>query len=139
MRRYFLFILIISAVSLRPASAGQMGAQGAGGKYCQASGGRMDCESGSSWCKKQGGSSCSPEMRGRCGKRRGDWYGASRPVATDTEARTLLRNYFAGQEYTVSDVMENKWGFEAVVFDKNGTVIDRVMIDKRSGRIRSMD
>lgn len=82
---------------------------------------------------------CTPEMRGRCGKRRGDWYGARQPVATATDARVLLQNYYAGQGYTVSEVSEKKWGFRATVFDSNGMVIDRVMIDKRSGRIRSLN
>ena len=78
-------------------------------------------------------------MRGRCGKRRGDWYGASQPVVSAVEARALLQNYFTGQEYSVSGVTEKKWGFRAEIFDKDGKMIDRVMIDKRSGRIRSLD
>lgn len=99
--------------------------------------GKMDCESGPAWCKSDDGT-CRTEMRGRCGKRRGDWYGASQPVATAGEARRLLQNYFAGQGYTVSEPAEKKWGFKAEIIDKSGKIIDRVMIDKRTGRIRSL-
>lgn len=100
--------------------------------------GKRDCDTGPAWCKSEEGA-CSPEKRGRCGKRRGDWYGARQPVTTAAEARRLLLNYFTGHEYTVSEVVEKKWGFKADVFDRDGKVIDRVMIDKRSGRIRSLD
>lgn len=92
---------------------------------------------GGLWCKS-GGATCKPDMRGRCGKRRGDWYGARQPVADVSEARELLQNYFSGQGYTISGVIEKRWGFRAGIIDKDGNVIDRVMIDKRSGRIRSL-
>jgi hypothetical protein len=94
--------------------------------------------SGPEWCKMDEGS-CSPEMRGRCGKRRGDWYGARQPVANAAEAQKLLINYFNGQGYTVSEMSEQKWGFRAVIVDKDGRTVDLVMIDKRSGRIRSLN
>ena len=94
--------------------------------------------SGPEWCKK-GNGSCIPEMRGRCGKRRGDWYGARQPVANAAEARKLLANYFNAQGYAVSEMTEKKWGFRAVIIDKDGKTVDLVMIDKRSGRIRSLN
>lgn len=100
--------------------------------------GKMDCDTAPLWCKSEDGT-CRPEMRGRCGKRRGDWYGASQPVPTAAEARRLLQNYFTGQEYTVSELIEKKWGFKAEIVDKSGKIIDRVMIDKRTGRIRSLN
>jgi hypothetical protein len=107
-------------------------------KNCRTHNEKTGCKPGPVWCEK-GDGSCSPEMRGRCGKRRGDWYGASQPVANAAEARKLLQSYFSGQEYTVSEINEKKWGFRAEIRGKNGTVIDRVMIDKRSGRIRSIE
>ena len=90
------------------------------------------------WCK-MGEGSCSPEMRGRCGKRRGDWYGARQPVANAAEAQKLLSDYYNGHGNTVSEMSEQKWGFRAVIVDKDGKTIDLVMIDKRSGRIRSLN
>lgn len=98
---------------------------------------KRDCDAPPDWCKS-GGATCKPEMRGQCGKRRGDWYGARQPVANEAEARTLLQNYFAGQGYAVSALTERRWGFKAEIVDKDGKVVDRVMIDKRSGRIRSL-
>lgn len=92
---------------------------------------------GSGWCDGAGGT-CSTENRGRCGKRRGDWYGARHPVASAEEALGLFMNYYAGQLYTISPPIEKKWGFMADILDRNGVMIDRVMIDKRSGRIRSL-
>jgi hypothetical protein len=105
---------------------------------CRKTGGNKDCNGGPGGCKNEQ-STCSPEMRGRCGKRMGDWYGARQPVSTAAEAQTQLQNYYAGQGYTVANVREKKWGFRADVLDKNGVIVDRAMIDKRSGRIRSLD
>ncbi|NTV48570.1 MAG: hypothetical protein HGB32_15820 [Geobacteraceae bacterium] len=98
---------------------------------------KRDCDAPPDWCNSDG-VTCKPEIRGQCGKRRGDWYGARKPVANEAEARTLLLNYFAGQGYTVSEITERRWGFRAEIINKDGKVVDRVMIDKRSGRIRSM-
>ncbi|MDD2540582.1 MAG: hypothetical protein PHH28_06000 [Desulfuromonadaceae bacterium] len=98
---------------------------------------KMDCDNGPTWCNKESRPyKCG--MRGRCGKRRGDWYGARQPVSNATEARNLIQNYFAGQGYTTSGVTERRWGFWAEIIDKDGKIVDRVMIDKRSGRIRSL-
>lgn len=97
-----------------------------------------DCaDEGPGWCKSRE-STCNPEMRGRCGKRRGDWYGAPQPVVSALEAQRLLQNYFEAPDYSVSGITEQKWGFRAEILDKNGKIIDKVMIDKRSGRIRSV-
>lgn len=98
---------------------------------------KADCDGARGWYRN-GDVTCRPEMRGRCGKRRGDLYGAPQPVADAAEARQLLLQYFAGQEYTVAEVTEKRWGFKAEIIDKDGKVVDRVMIDKRSGRIRSL-
>jgi len=137
------FLLCLLAAVARPAAAAPAAPAAPAevhadtAKNCRTHDRKMDCESGPDWCKK-GDGSCSPEMRGRCGKRRGDWYGARQPVHTSQEARGLLQNYFTGQAYAVSGVTENRWGFTAEIVDKSGKVIDKVMIDKRSGRIRSI-
>ena len=104
---------------------------------CPNPGGQKKCGTRPAWCRNETGQ-CNPEMRGQCGKRRGDWYGARQPVANISEARTLLLNYFAGHEYKLSEVTEKKWGFIADIQDKNGAIIDRVMVDKRFGRIRTL-
>ncbi len=138
MKSYLPSLLCLMLLTPGFAHADHVRGHAGDGENCRSHGGKMDCDAGPSWCKGEGGI-CSPEMRGRCGKRRGDWYGARKPVASATEARALLQNYFSGNEYTFSDVAEKKWGFRADVYDRNGKVVDQVLIDKRSGRIRSLD
>ncbi|QEM69219.1 hypothetical protein FO488_14330 [Geobacter sp. FeAm09] len=77
-------------------------------------------------------------MHGRCGKRRGDCYGARRPVAGAADARNQIVRYLEGQDVTVAKLVEKQWRYEADILDRQGTLVDRVMIDKRSGRIRSL-
>jgi hypothetical protein len=98
---------------------------------------KMDCYADPAWCKTDG-TTCRSEMRGRCGKRKGDWYGARQPVADASEAFVLIQNYFSGLGYSIAPIVERRWGFRAEILDKDGKVVDRVMIDKRTGRIRSL-
>jgi len=81
---------------------------------------------------------CNLEKRGWCGKRKGDWYGARRPVTSLEDARKQLAKYFSGRQMTVAEVADRPWRFEADVLDNCGKIVDRVMIDKRSGRVRSI-
>lgn len=135
MKLLLLLSLLLFATGFTPESqaAESVGEAGA----CQNHGGKAGCDGVRGWYRN-GDVTCRPEMRGRCGKRRGDLYGARQPVTDATEARKLLLQYFAGQEYTVSEVTDRRWGFKAEIIDKDGKVVDRVMIDKRSGRIRSL-
>ena len=137
MKLFLPLMLCLLLMAAQPGGAAQSVGNAVEVKSGRTHSGKMDCDTGPAWCKGEG-VSCTPEMRGRCGKRRGDWYGARQPVATAAEARELLRSYFAGREYTLSEVSEKKWGFRADILDRNGSVIDRVMIDKRFGRIRSL-
>lgn len=134
MKRYLLLLSYLLLLAVQPVAAAQSDETA----HCPAPGAKADCDSGTAWCRN-GEKPCRPEMRGRCGKRRGDWYGASQPVTGVAEARKLLDHFFSGQDYTISGVVEKKWGFKADILDKDGTVVDRVMIDKRSGRIRSIN
>lgn len=95
------------------------------------------CSKDKFWClgKDQ---ECRPDHQGRCGKRKGDWYGARRAVASAKDARALFSAYFAGQDVIISDINEKPWRFEADVKNRSGVVVDRVIVDKRSGRIRSI-
>jgi len=89
-------------------------------------------------CKTTSSEQCNIVKRGWCGKRKGDGYGARRPVSSVSDAFEQLTKYFSGQEMVVSDVTEKQWRFEADLLDSSGKVVDRVMIDKRSGRVRSI-
>lgn len=95
------------------------------------------CGTGGEWCRS-GGKECRSGGHGNCGKRRGDWYGARRAVSSPEDARSHLAAYFTGRNVTISDIREKQWRFEADVKSQNGEVVDRVIIDKRSGRVRSI-
>ena len=96
-----------------------------------------NCAKDREWCRNRGGE-CRPDHQRRCGKRRGDWYGARREVRSAEDATRLFSAYFAGQDVTISDIIEKPWRFEADVKNNSGETVDRVIIDKRSGRIRSI-
>lgn len=96
-----------------------------------------DCAKDREWCRSVG-KECRPEHQRRCGKRKGDWYGARRAVPSAEDARGLFVAYFGGQDVTISDINEKPWRFEADVKDRSGNLVDRVIVDKRSGRVRSI-
>jgi len=130
-------LLCMLLLEAGPVLASQVTENSGEARICRLNNDKMDCASEAAWCNSEE-TTCRPEMRGRCGKRQGDWYGARQPVADVSEALALLQNYFSGRGYTVSGITEKRWGFRAEIIDKNGKVVDRVMIDKRSGRIRSL-
>ncbi len=59
-------------------------------------------------------------------------------VRTVEEAEDILQNYFTGKEVTIGRIREKKLYFEADILDKNNKKVDSVIIDKRTGRIRSI-
>lgn len=135
--KYIVWFLAIALLSVAPSFAATAG-NGSAEHGCESDAMNKECESGPGWCKK-GDGECRSGKRGSCGKRRGDWYGARQPVATVAQAQQLLEQYYAGQEYRVTRVAEQKWGYTAELRDKNGSLIDTVLINKRSGRVRSLN
>ena len=75
---------------------------------------------------------------GYCRGPRWGWYGAKSPVKTAEDARKLLKKYFEGEDVAIGAVNEREWYFEAEIKDKSNKVVDVVIIDKRTGRIRSI-
>ncbi len=66
-------------------------------------------------------------------------YGARKIVTTAEEAKKILQDYFSSYEgIKISNIKERKWFFEAEIKDKNNNIIDKVIVDKRTGRIRSI-
>ena len=67
-------------------------------------------------------------------------YGVRNPVTTAEQAKQVIDLYLAGtgQELTVGNIIEKNWYFEAEILGPNKTVVDKVIVDKRSGRIRSI-
>lgn len=74
------------------------------------------------------------------GRRWGGPYGARQPVRTLDEARQVIERYFAARQkdVTVGKIEERKWFFLAEILDKDGALVDETLVDKRTGRIRSI-
>lgn len=67
------------------------------------------------------------------------WYGERKTVRTQTEAKEILMKYFSSVEgVKIDNIREKERFFEAEIRDKKNNVIDVVIIDKRTGRIRSI-
>ncbi len=67
-------------------------------------------------------------------------YGMRKPVRTADEAKQVVERYFSssGQAVHCGKVEEKDLYFEAEILDHNGTLIDKAIVDKRNGRIRSI-
>jgi len=65
-------------------------------------------------------------------------YGERKIVRTDIEARNMLQKYFSQHKVTIGEIKGRDGFFEAEIRDRNNVVVDRVIIDKRTGRIRSI-
>lgn len=86
---------------------------------------------GMGWCRKNHGSGCD--------KRFGACYGARQPVKNIEEARKQLEAYYADRkDVVIGGIEERRWGYEAQLLDSNNKLIDRVMIHRQTGRIRSI-
>lgn len=67
------------------------------------------------------------------------WYGAPREVKNQVEAREIIEQFFL--QYSgvrVVRIRENIHFYVAEIVNSNGALVDLVLIDKRTGRIRSM-
>ncbi len=74
------------------------------------------------------------------GPRWGRPYGARRPVASPDEAKQVIETFFSsrGQTVTTGKVEERQWYYEVEVLDASGAIMDKVIVDKRTGRLRSI-
>ena len=73
----------------------------------------------------------------------GPWsrpYGAPKAVKTQGEAKQLIESYYSGcgQHMRCGKIEERDWYFEANMLNQDGSLMDKVIIDKRTGRIRSI-
>ena len=66
------------------------------------------------------------------------WYGAKISVKTAEEAKKILQEYFSKDDVKIGQITEKRWFFKAEILGKNNALIDIVIIDKRTGRIRSI-
>lgn len=75
---------------------------------------------------------------GYCRNRKQGWYGGRHEVRGVDEASALLREYFASSRVKVGSLKERETYFEAEIVNPRGITVDRVIVDKRTGRIRSI-
>ncbi len=75
---------------------------------------------------------------GPYGGSQGGTYGEKQQVTTRDEAKRLLKDYFSQKNVTIGEIREKQYYFEADIMDAKGKVIDKVIVDKRTGRIRSI-
>ena len=67
------------------------------------------------------------------------WYGARREVRTPLEAREILEKLFLHKRgIRVVNIIDKSKFFVAEIRNSRGAVIDLILIDKRTGRVRSM-
>jgi hypothetical protein len=64
-------------------------------------------------------------------------YGEKRAVSSMQEARRTIKEYFSRRDVRIGDIRERELFFEADIRDRRGAFVDKVIIDKRTGRIRS--
>jgi hypothetical protein len=70
---------------------------------------------------------------------KGGWYGARREVKTPVEAREIVETIFSPRTgIRVTRVFEKKNYFITEIVNRQGVAIELLLIDKRTGRIRSM-
>lgn len=82
---------------------------------------------------------CRPTFGNYCQGPRWGWYGAKRMIKSPAEAIDALHHMYADLPDTkIGRITEKPRFFEAEILDKNGNLIDLVIIDKKSGRIRSI-
>jgi hypothetical protein len=65
-------------------------------------------------------------------------YGERRAVQSRVDAQRMLNDYYMRRSMRIGPIRENRFYYEADILDRNNRFIDRVIIDKRSGRIRSI-
>jgi hypothetical protein len=73
-----------------------------------------------------------------CQGRRWGWYGAKDPVKTAKDARERLETFFEDEDVVVGEITEKQTYYQADVTTAGGDLVDQVIIDKRTGRIRSI-
>lgn len=86
-----------------------------------------------------------PKWHGRspygdyCKGHRWGWYGSKRRVKDIKEAEKIIKEFFSSyKDIKIMIVRERRHFFEAEIRDNRNNLIDIVIVDKRTGRIRSI-
>lgn len=65
-------------------------------------------------------------------------YGATRAVESEAEALAILSQYYRDRDVTVAKLEKRRMFFRAEIINFEGSLVDVVIIDRRTGRIRSI-
>jgi len=65
-------------------------------------------------------------------------FGEKKGITTAEEALRALKKHFEKKDIVIGEVAEKDLYFEAEIKDRKNMVIDKVVVDKRTGRIRSI-
>ncbi len=74
---------------------------------------------------------------GYCKGPRWGWYGAGRQVKTVEEVKELVTDFLGDTDLTTGGIQERETYFEVQIKDEGGEIIDLLIVDKRTCRIRS--
>lgn len=67
------------------------------------------------------------------------WYGAKRIVKTPVEANEIILQFYVPQQgIRIHRIIESPLFYQAEIINSKGVLVDKVIIDKRTGRIRSI-
>lgn len=67
------------------------------------------------------------------------WYGARRVVSTPDDARIIVEHFFMHQpHFRVGKIIAKQRFYVAEIVNIKGKVVDLILIDRLTGRIRSM-
>lgn len=74
------------------------------------------------------------------GSRRGGPYGGRNPVATVQQATQAIEKCLSirNQGLHTGRTLDNRGYFEVELADRNGVIVDRLIVVKRNGRVRSI-
>lgn len=64
-------------------------------------------------------------------------YGERKAIKTERDARKVLLKHFSTGRETIGEIKDRSLFFEVEIKSRDNKTIDRIIIDKRTGRIRS--
>jgi hypothetical protein len=65
-------------------------------------------------------------------------YGQRRAVTNVHEAGRIMGQYYHGRDVRIGPIAERDLFYQADVRDRRGALVDKIIIDKRTGRMRSI-
>ncbi|MCI0469926.1 MAG: hypothetical protein L0Y62_07705 [Nitrospirae bacterium] len=68
---------------------------------------------------------------------KGKGYGEKNNVTSKDDAKKALNKYYENRDVKAGGIKEREFFYESEIKDKDNNIVDRVIIDKRTGRIRS--